>query len=104
MIVFPARRSVALKAATALSRVATLAMFVRTRPSRARRTISLSWARSGTTTKSIARTSAGGAARRLLGGPGGRHPRSPAEKPAPTPLRDAAAEDVETQIDPADIF
>src|SRR5262249_41367001 len=49
MIVFPLRRSVELKAATASSRVETLPMFVRSRPSRARRTISLSWARSGTT-------------------------------------------------------
>src|SRR5262249_37469605 len=59
MIVLPLIRSVGLKAATASSRVATLPMFVRTRPSRARRTISLSWARSGTTTKSIAKPSAG---------------------------------------------
>ena len=44
MIVFPARRSVGLKAATASSRVETLPMFVRSRPSRTRRTISLSWA------------------------------------------------------------
>src|SRR4029450_646356 len=56
---FPLIRSVGLKAATASSRVATLPMFVRTRPSRARRTISLSWARSGTTTKSTVRPSAG---------------------------------------------
>jgi hypothetical protein len=40
MIVFPLRRSVGLKAATASSRVATLPMFVRSRPSRTRRTIS----------------------------------------------------------------
>src|SRR5262245_41107122 len=59
MIVFPLVRSVRLKAATASSRAATLPMFVRTRPSRARRTISLSWARSGTTTKSTVRPSAG---------------------------------------------
>ena len=59
MIVFPLRRSVELKAATASSRVETLPMFVRSRPSRARRTISLSWARSGTTTKSTVRPSAG---------------------------------------------
>ena len=36
-----------------------LPMFVRSRPSRTRRTISLSWARSDTTTKSIAKPSAG---------------------------------------------
>src|SRR5262252_6468384 len=39
MIVFPLRRSVRLKAATALSRVAMLPMFVRSRPSRTRWTI-----------------------------------------------------------------
>jgi hypothetical protein len=36
MIVFPLRRSVRLKAATASSRVETLPMFVRSRPSRTR--------------------------------------------------------------------
>ena len=40
MIVFPLIRSVGLKAATASSRVATLPMFVRSRPSRTRRAIS----------------------------------------------------------------
>ena len=45
MIVFPLIRLVGLKAATASSRVETLPMFVRSRPSRTRRTISLSWAR-----------------------------------------------------------
>ena len=50
MIVFPGRRSVGLKAATASSRVETLPMFVRSRPSRTRRTISISWARSHKTT------------------------------------------------------
>src|SRR5262245_7064150 len=45
MIVFPLRRTVGLKAATASSRVETLPMFVRRRPSRTRWTISLSWAR-----------------------------------------------------------
>ena len=44
MIVFPLRRSVGFKAATASSRVETLPMFVRSRPSRTRWTISLSWA------------------------------------------------------------
>ena len=42
MIVFPDRRSVELKFATASSRVATVLMFVRSRPSRTRWTISLS--------------------------------------------------------------
>jgi hypothetical protein len=55
MIVCPLIRSVGLKAATASSRVATLPMFVRSRPSRTRWTISPSWARSGRTTKSIAK-------------------------------------------------
>src|SRR6201989_1223189 len=59
MIVFPLRRSVRLKAATASSRVAMLPMFVRSRPSRTRWTISLSWARSDTRTKSTVRPSAG---------------------------------------------
>jgi hypothetical protein len=39
MTVFPARRSVALKVATASSRAETLPMFVRSRPSRTRWTI-----------------------------------------------------------------
>ena len=41
MIVFPRRRSVGLNAATALSRVEPVPMFVRSRPSRTRWTISL---------------------------------------------------------------
>src|SRR5215471_17854613 len=59
MIVFPLIRSVGLKAATASSRVETLPMFVRSRPSRNRWTSSLNWARSGTTTKSIVRPPVG---------------------------------------------
>src|SRR3984893_13084207 len=59
MIVFPLRRSVRLKAATASSRVAMLPMFVRSRPSRTRWTISACWARSGTRTKSIVKPLAG---------------------------------------------
>src|SRR5205814_327030 len=58
MPVFPERRSVELKMPTASSRVETLPMFVRSLPSRTRRTISLSWARSDTTTKSTAKPSA----------------------------------------------
>src|SRR5713226_3485049 len=65
MIVFPLRRSVGLRAATASSRIATLPMFVRSRPSRTRRTTSPSWARSDSTTKSTARPSSG----RVSGGP-----------------------------------
>ena len=100
MIVLPLIRSVGLKAATASSRVATLPMFVRTRPSRARRTISLSWARSGTTTKSTVRPSSGP----CLGRAGDGHQRSSGANQACGPLRDVAAEDIENQIDPADIF
>src|SRR6266849_7590887 len=59
MIVFPLRRLVGFKAATASSRVETLPMFVRSRPSRTRWTISLSWVRSDSTTKSTARPSTG---------------------------------------------
>src|SRR4029453_11053743 len=51
MIVFPLIRVVGLNAATASSRVETLPMFVRSRPSRTRWTIALSWARSDSTTK-----------------------------------------------------
>src|SRR5258708_21680150 len=59
MTVFPLRRSVGFKAATASSRVETLPMFVRRPPSRNPCTHSLSWARSDSTTKSTARPSAG---------------------------------------------
>src|SRR4051812_44148937 len=44
MIVLPLIRLVGLKAATASSRVETLPMFVRSRPSRTRPTMSFSWA------------------------------------------------------------
>src|SRR5262249_6331578 len=59
MIVFPLIRLVGLNAATASSRVETVPMFVRSRPSRTRWTISTSWARSDSTTKSTARPSVG---------------------------------------------
>ena len=59
MIVFPGRRSVGLKAVTASSRGETVPMFVRSRPSRTRWTISPSWVRSDSTTKSTARPSTG---------------------------------------------
>src|SRR4051794_34174105 len=59
MIVLPVIRSVGLRAATASSRVATVPMLGRRRPSRTRWTISLSWVRSASTTKSIARPSLG---------------------------------------------
>src|SRR6185437_14513786 len=65
MIVFPLRRAIGLRAATPSSRGETLPMFGRSRPSRTRFTISPSWARSDSTTKSIARPSLG----RASGGP-----------------------------------
>src|SRR6266480_2487506 len=99
MIVFPLRR-VWLKAATASSRAATLPMFVRSRPSRTRWTTSLNWARSGTTTKSIVRPPAG----RASVGPVTGHQRSSDANHARRPLRDIAAEDIENQIDFADVF
>src|ERR1700722_7415236 len=59
MTVLPLRRWVGFKAATASSRSTTLPMFVLSRPSRTRWTISVSWARSDSTTKSTAMPSAG---------------------------------------------
>ena len=100
MTVFPARRSVALKVATASSRAETLPMFVRSRPSRTRWTISLSWARSNSTTKSTARPSAG----RASVGPTMDTSVPPAENQACGPLLDVAADDIEHQIDAADVF
>src|SRR5713226_6532823 len=100
MIVFPLRRSVGLKAATASSRVETLPMFVRSRPSRTRWTTSLNWARSGTTTKSIVRPPEG----RASVGAGDGHQRSSGANQARRPLPDVAADDIENQIDFADVF
>src|SRR5258708_31154224 len=100
MIVFPLIRSVRLKAATASSRAATLPMFVRRRPFRTRWATSLNWARSGTTTKSIVRPSAG----RASVGPVMVHQRSSGANHARRPLRDVAAEDIENQLDPAAVF
>src|SRR5512132_2578112 len=90
MLVLAARRSVALKVATASSRVAMLPMFVRSRASRTRRTISLSWARSDSTTKSTARPS--------LGRPDDGHQCSSGSNQACGPLLDVAADDIEHQI------
>ena len=59
MIVFPLRRVVGLRAATSSSRSAMSLMLFLRRPSRTRWTISVSRARSASTTKSIARPSAG---------------------------------------------
>src|ERR1700750_751383 len=107
MIVLPLIRSVGFKAAMASSRVATLPMFVRSRPFRTRWTISVSWARSDTTTQATARPSAGGAP--ASGGPcpgraGDGHQRSSGSNQAFGPLRDVSAEDIENQIDSADVF
>src|SRR2546428_8969404 len=99
MTVFPWRRSVELKAATASSRGATVPMFVRSRPSRIRWTISLSWARSDSTTKSIARPSTG-----RLRRPDDGHQCSSGSNQPRGPLPDVAADDIEHQIDATDVF
>ena len=100
MIVFPLGRSVRLKAATASSRVETVPMFVRSRPSRTRWTILLSWARSDSTTKSTAKPLAG----RASVGPAMVTSVPPARIRRCGPLPDVAAEDIENQIDWADVF
>src|SRR5438309_6663313 len=100
MIVFPGRRSVELRAATAPSRVETVPMFVRSRPSRTRWTISPSWARSDSTTKSTARPSAG----RASDGPTMEDQRSSGSNQPRGPLPDIAADEIEHQIDGADVF
>src|SRR5262249_47462367 len=99
MIVFPLRRSVGLKAATASSRVDTLPMFVRSRPSRTRWTISFMGA-IGHDNK-VDRQAVGGP---CLGRAGDGHQRSSGSNQACGPLRDVAAEDIENQIDSADVF
>src|SRR4029077_13912416 len=112
MPVFPARRSVALKVATASSRAETLPMFVRSRPSRTRWTISPSWARSDSTTKSTARPSTGRDTERArsaaggprLGRPDDGHQCSSGLDQACGPLLNVAADDIEHQIDAADVF
>src|SRR6202008_139860 len=100
MIAFPLRRSVGLRAAMASSRVATLPMLVRSRPSRTRWTISLSWARSDSTTKSTARPSGGPGP----GGPTDGHQAPSGPDQACGPLLDVSADDVEDQVDAADVF
>src|SRR4051794_40753642 len=99
MTVFPARRSVVLKVATASSRAETLPMFVRSRPLRTRWTISPSWARSDSTTKSTARPSSG----RASVGPT-MDTSVPPARVRPADRLDLAADDIEHQIDPADVF
>src|SRR4051812_37824603 len=100
MIVFPLRRLVGLKAATASSRVETLPMFVRSRPSRTRWTISYSWTRSDSTTKSTTKP----VGERCLGRPDDGHQCSSGSNQACGALCDVAADDVEHQIDRADVF
>src|SRR6516162_5337438 len=100
MIVFPLIRSAGLKAAMASSRAATLPMFARSRPCRTRWATSLNWARSGTTTKSIVRPPGGP----RLGRAGDGHQRSTGANQARRPLSDVAADDIENQIDFADVF
>jgi len=100
MIVFPLRRSVGFKAATASSRVETLPMFVRSLPSRTRWTISLSWARSDSTNE-VDREAVGGP---CLGRPDDGHQRSSGSNQACGPFPDVAADAIEHQIDSADVF
>jgi hypothetical protein len=74
-------------------------MFVRSRPSRTRRTISLSRALSGATTNSIAKPSAA-----RLGRPGDGHQRSSGPDHACGPLLDVVANHIEHQVDTANVF
>ena len=74
---------------------------VRPQPTtRTRWTSSVNWARSGTTTKSIARPARGPRLCRAGNG----HQRPSGANQGRGPLRDVAAEDIENQIDLADIF
>ena len=75
-------------------------MFVRSRPSRTRRTISLSWARSDSTTKSTARPSAG----RASGEPTTDTSVPPARITPADRVLDFSADDIEHQVDAADVF
>src|SRR5262245_950360 len=100
MIVFPLIRSVGLKAATASSRAATLPMFVLSRPSRTRWTSSLNWGAIGYDYEVDSQAASGP----RIGRAGDGHQRSSGANYARRPLRDVAAEDIENQIDSADIF
>ena len=75
-------------------------MFVRSRPSRTRWTISLSWARWDSTTKSTASPSQAP----RLGRPDDGHQCSSGSDQACGPLLDVAADDIEHQIDAAGVF
>ena len=99
MIVFPLIRAVGLKAATASSRDETLPMFARSRPARTRWTISLSWGTIGLDDE-VDHQAAGGP---RLGRPDDGHQRSSGSSQACGPLPDVAADDIEHQIDWAQI-
>ena len=100
MIVLPLTRSVGLKAATASSRVATLPMFVRTRPS-PRPPDDLTQLGAIGYDDEVNREALSGS---CLGRAGDGHQRSSGSNQACGPHRDVAAEDIENQIDSADIF
>lgn len=100
MIVSPLTRSVGLNAATASSGVATLPMLVPSRPSRPRCTTSPSWVRLGSTTKSIARPLREPGLLRT----GDSHQCSSGSHHTHGPLPEVSAEDIEDQIDPADVL
>src|ERR1700756_1362679 len=100
MIVFPLILSAGLKAATASSRAATWPMFVRSRPTRTRWTSSLNWAESGTTTKSMVRPPAG----RASVGPVTVTSLPPARITPTDRFAMLPPEDIENQIDLADVF
>ena len=100
MIVLPLIRSVGLKAATASSRVATLPMFVRNSPV-PRPPDDLTQLGAIGYDNEVDRQAVGGP---CLGRAGDGHQRSSGANQACGPLRDVAAEDIENQIDPADIF
>ena len=99
MIVFPLSRSVGFKAATASSRVETVPMFVRSRPSRAPDDLTQLGAIGYD--DEVNRPAVSGP---CLGRAGDGHQRSSGSNHARGPLRDVAAEDIEHQIDSADIF
>ena len=100
MIVFPLIRSVGLKAATASSRADTLPMFVRssTVPGPPDDLIQLGAIGYD---HEVNRPAVSGP---RLGRAGDIHQRSPGSNHARGPLPDVAAEDIENQIDAADIF
>ncbi len=97
MMVFPLRRSVGLKAATASSRGDTLPMFVRSRPPRTRWTISLTIGLDN----EVDRQAVGGA---RLGRPDDGHQCSSGSDQACGPLLDITTDDIEHQVDCADVF